>query len=84
MTAHFELKFLAGTDILTACTEAIRIAGLLGVTVDFFFNDVKVFAKPGVSPQALADAWGKELSKPGSQLKIAVVHPEQRVEGGEG
>ena len=50
MNAHLKLEFLAGEDINHACREAIRIANLLRVTVDFDFNGVKVMAKPGACP----------------------------------
>ena len=42
MRAHLKIEFLAGTDIDSACCEAVRIANMLRVTIDFDFNGVKV------------------------------------------
>lgn len=77
MNAHLKLEFLAGEDINHACREAIRIANLLRVTVDFDFNGVKVMAKPGACPQELADEWSSVL-KSSQQIKIACAHPSKR------
>lgn len=76
MKAHLKLEFAAGEDIDNACCEAIRIANLLRVTVDFDFNGVKVMAKPGACPQELSDEWSSVL-KSGHQIKIACTHPSK-------
>lgn len=76
MKAHLKLEFMAGEDIDNACREAIRIANLLRVTVDFDFNGVMVMAKPGASPLELADDWKRELQTT-NQIKIACAHPSK-------
>ena len=76
MKAHLKLEFAAGEDIGNACCEAIRIANLLRVTVDFDFNGVKVMAKPGACPQELADEWLSVLKSP-HQIKVACTHPSK-------
>lgn len=74
MAAHLKIEFLAGQDIDGACREAIRIANVLGVTVDFSFNGVEVMAKPGVCPKELAELWAAEIGSK-KQFKIACAHP---------
>lgn len=76
MKAYLKLEFMVGEDIDNACCEAIRIANLLRVTVDFDFNGVKVMAKPGACPQELADEWSSVL-KSSQQIKIACAHPSK-------
>lgn len=72
--AHLKLEFLAGTDIDSACVEAVRIANMLRVTADFAFNGVKVMAKPDVCPKELAELWAVEIGST-HQIKIACAHP---------
>ena len=72
--AHLKLEFLAGTDIDSACYEAARLANMLGLTVDFDFNGVKVMAKQGIDPLELAELWAVEMGS-NRQIKIACAHP---------
>ena len=76
MRAHLHLEFMGGDHIENACREAIRIANLLLVTVNFDFNGVKVMAKPGACPQELADAWHFEITST-KPIKIACTHPSK-------
>ncbi|MDE1997980.1 MAG: hypothetical protein KGI52_03520 [Burkholderiales bacterium] len=77
MRAHLKIEFLAGEDIDNACREAVRLANILRVTVDFDFNGVKVMAKPDVDPKELAELWSVEM-KSKRQYKIACAHPKEQ------
>ena len=76
MSVHLKIELLAGSDIESSCREAIRIANMLRVVVDFDFNGVKVMAKPGACPKELAEAWAHELGA-AKQIKIACAHPSE-------
>lgn len=49
-TATIKIEFSTGTTILDAFTEAVRLANLLNVFVEFEFNDVTCLASPGGDP----------------------------------
>ena len=80
MRAHLKLEFMAGGDIDNACLEAVRIANMLRVTVDFDFNGVKVMAMPDVCPKELAELWAVEIGSK-KQIKIACAHPHRAASG---
>lgn len=54
MGAHVTLDCTAGTSIDTMAADAQRVADLLGITVEFKFNDVHCVASPGGSAERLA------------------------------
>lgn len=54
MGAHITMDCTAGTSIDTMAADAQRVADLLGITVDFKFNDVHCVASPGGSAESLA------------------------------
>ena len=74
MRAHLKIEFLAGTDIDSACCEAVRIANMLRVTIDFDFNGIEVMAIPDVCPKELAELWAVAMGAK-TQIKIACAHP---------
>lgn len=55
MSAFLTIDCTAGTSIENMCADAQRIADLLGISVDFKFNDVHCVAPPGGSASLLAD-----------------------------
>lgn len=54
MSAFITIDNTGGTDITNASEDAQRIADLLGIWVEFKFNDVKCYAAPGGSAEYLA------------------------------
>lgn len=56
-TATIRVEFNIGTTILDAFTEAVRLANLLNVFIEFEFNDVTCLASPGGNPHAGANAY---------------------------
>jgi hypothetical protein len=60
-TFQLTLEAFAGTDIDSACSEAVRLADLLQVVVVFPFNGVTCMARPGDHPDELASVWADEL-----------------------
>lgn len=72
MTARLWLtvEVPGGTHIDDACNAAVELAGKLGVTVWFKFNDVKCLARPGDDPRAIAADWLEVLHSK-SPYKIA-------------
>lgn len=69
-TAKIDLEFLPGDDIDSACSEACRIAQLLGCRTSFTFNGVHVYARPDTDPAALVQAWETALHSK-SQFRMA-------------
>lgn len=61
--SHIELHPHAGSDIVNVSADAQRIADLLGVMVEFRFNDVLCMAAPGGDRSALASAQQEQQSR---------------------
>lgn len=70
MSAFITLDCTGGSDIRHVSADAQRIADLLGVSVDFRFNDVHCVAAPGGSAEALADRQQAEQAR-----KLSLAHP---------
>jgi hypothetical protein len=63
MSAHIELHPHAGSDIVKVSADAQRIADLLGITIEFRFNDVLCMASPGGDAAALAERQQAEQAR---------------------
>jgi hypothetical protein len=50
-----------GSDIYTACEEAVALADKLALSVWFDFNGVKVLACRGDDPKRIARSWSESL-----------------------
>ena len=74
MSLSVKAAVSAGSDIREACKEAIDLANRIGVIVEFNFNRVKCFAKPGADPYELADLWLNELQSDRA-YKVVCAHP---------
>lgn len=55
-------EFLPGTEIEAAFAEASRVAGILGVQIEFPFNDVTCFARPGGDAKRGAEHYRREFN----------------------
>ena len=62
MSGHIEYHPHGGSEISKTCADAQRIADLLGVTVEFRFNDVLCMAVPGGDAVLLAERQQAEQS----------------------
>lgn len=67
-TATIELKFLAGDNIESAFKEAIRIASVLEVWVEFKFNGVTCLANSLSTVKHGVKAYHDALKSGGSSL----------------
>jgi hypothetical protein len=63
-------EFLAGSDIESAFTEAIRVSRILWVTVSFDFNGVECFGRPNGSVEEGVRQYNLQL-KPEVKYKMA-------------
>lgn len=63
MSTHLTIDCTAGTSIDTMAADAQRIADLLGVSVDFNFNDVHCVAAPGGSAGLLSAEQQRQQSR---------------------
>lgn len=63
MSAFLTIDCTAGSDIRHIADDAQRIADMLGISVDFRFNDVSCVAAPGGSASRLADAQQVQQSR---------------------
>lgn len=59
---HIELQGDPGETIYKASAQAVRIAGILSMTVHFKFNDVTVIAKQHADPKMLERLYMQEVS----------------------
>lgn len=73
MTISIEAKITAGSDIEQSCREAIELAERIGVDVDFRFNGVLCIARSGADPDALKEAWEKEMDSD-HKTKVAIAY----------
>lgn len=55
MNLTLKLEVGGGTDVQHATAEAVRIATLLNVDVEFVFNNITATAYPNDNPKAIAD-----------------------------
>lgn len=65
------VEVTAGALIDRVCEEAVALANLTGVKVQFKFNGVIVIAGPGHNPARLAEYWRLALESE-RPVKIAV------------
>lgn len=64
MNTWITIHFVAGTSILDACTEAKRLAILLGIGVEFMFNDIRVIVHPDADPSRIVDNYRECFKHP--------------------
>ena len=69
--ATLTVDFLAGSNIEGAFKEAIRLATILEVFIEFRFNDVKCFASPNSNAAMGVIAYNKAL-KDNESYKFAM------------
>ncbi len=70
MSIVVKARFLAGTEINAAATEAVDLADKLGVIVEYDFNGVTCMALPGDDPESLAEQCAVQMGRVTS-VKIA-------------
>jgi len=63
-TFQLRVELFAGTDIKDATAELCELADRIGALITADFNGVKLWARPGNSPQRLAAAWEREMQRP--------------------
>ena len=63
MVASMQIEIGAGTSIETASKDAQRIAVILGINVEFRFNDVRCLAVPEGDAKLLAERQQAEQAK---------------------
>ena len=73
-TLWINVEVSPGSDIKTACRDAIALANDLGLTVWFNFNGVKCGARPGDDCDLLIENWSGCL-KSNSKNKVACANP---------
>lgn len=61
MSLWLTVEVSAGTDIKSACVDAVEVAKKLNVSVWFVFNGVKCLADARTDPQRLEHAWNDAL-----------------------
>jgi len=79
---HIELNADPGEDIREASKQAIRVAGILSMSVYFKFNGVTCIAKQHADPEMLARLYAKELVSE-SPYKVACHQPGEYVQAQE-
>jgi sugar/nucleoside kinase (ribokinase family) len=67
-----KIELLAGSDIKEAFTEALRIAKILDVWVDFDFNYVKCSISPTGNPDEGAKMYFSAQKSEDKDMKIAI------------
>lgn len=60
MAGFVKIDFTAGTGINRAALDAQRVADILGLTVEFSFNDVECWASPNGDAVLLAERQQEE------------------------
>ena len=63
MSVFIKLECTAGTSIESASVDAQRVADMLGIAVEFNFNDVHCYVVPGGSAVALAEEQQKQQAR---------------------
>lgn len=63
MGAKITLEISAGCSIERAAEDAIRVANMLGIDVDFDFNGVRCFASPQGNASLLAERQQEQQSR---------------------
>lgn len=67
MSMCIKCEFTAGTSIEDACSEMIRVARTIGVSLSANFNGVELYATRHGSPDILASAFRRELKLKGER-----------------
>lgn len=65
-----KVELFAGTDVRDAAGDLCELANRVGVLIEADFNGVKLWARPGDSPQKLEDSYYEQLHGD-SKYKIA-------------
>lgn len=63
MTLHLKFTALGGEAIEHAAAELQRLADRLNITAELQFNEVKLFAVPGGTAEALVVGYRREIHR---------------------
>lgn len=66
-----KVELFAGTDIKDAAIDLCALAERVGVLCEASFNGVKLWARPGDSPQVMVDKYMVEINKPHGLYRYA-------------
>ena len=74
-TIRIKVEAFAGATIEDTCRDLCALADRIGILCEVPFNGVQLWAYPGTDPVALADEWGRQMSRPAHLYRIAKARP---------